>query len=102
MAAKRGDEGLEGGGKVMRLALPPQQLGDTVDGHRPSSCREQDLEELLRPGSPEVTGSERAARVLDRDGSKQPNRARRGRASGAHVGCRVRRGRNRRLLVAMP
>src|SRR5690349_186493 len=101
MAAKCGDEGLDGRGEVMRQALPPQQFGKTVDGHGPSACRKQDLEKLLRPASPEVTGSERAARVLDRDGPKEPNRARRGTTRGAHVSCRVRCGRNR-LLVGIP
>ena len=53
--AKRGDEGLDGRREVVRQALSPQELGETVDGHRPSSCRKQDLEDLLRPASPEVT-----------------------------------------------
>src|SRR2546423_3823042 len=102
MTAKRRDKGLDRRREAIRQAFAPQQLGETVEGHRPSSRRKQDLEDLLRPASPKVTGAECAAGVHDRDRSKQPNRHWIGGASGAHVSCRGRGGRNRPLLVSMP
>src|SRR5260370_19304656 len=71
MTPQRRDKGLQRAGRILRPLPRPEQVGQAIGRHAMAARGEQDLKHLLRPGAPQVTRTQRAAAVLDRERPEQ-------------------------------
>ena len=85
VAAEHRHEGMERPGDVVRRISAPEKVRHAIEGDRVAARREQDLEQLLRPGSAEVAGAEHVVSALHRQRPEQANH----RAFGGHGTARA-------------
>ncbi len=71
MTPQRRHKGLQRAGRILRPLVRPEQVGQAIGRDAMTARGEQDFQHLLRPGAPQVTRTQRAAAVLDRERPEQ-------------------------------